>query len=98
MKSLKDFPVDKPFDDEEAELMAAVSRGEFTERMPLDEAKAMWKAAVDNTLRKKPITVRVQERDIAKLKTIALRRGIPYQTLVASVLHQYAEGTLKETA
>jgi predicted DNA binding CopG/RHH family protein len=98
MKSLKDFPEDKPFDDEEAELMAAVARGEFTERMPLEEAKAMWKAIAENTLRKKPITVRVQERDIAKLKSIALRRGIPYQTLVASVLHQFAEGTLKETA
>ncbi len=49
-----------------------------------------------NTVRKKTITVRIQERDIARLKARALQKGIPYQTLIASILDQYAEGALKE--
>ena len=44
------------------------------------------------------ITVRVQERDIARIKAKALEQGIPYQTLVASILHRYATGMLKEEA
>ena len=59
---------------------------------------AVWQRAVRNTLRKKPITVRVQEQDIARIKAKALEQGIPYQTLVASVLHRYARGSLKEDA
>jgi predicted DNA binding CopG/RHH family protein len=40
--------------------------------------------------------LRLQERDIERLKVIARQRGLPYQTLVSSVLHQFAEGTLRE--
>ncbi|MBI2717687.1 MAG: hypothetical protein HY245_14465 [Rhizobiales bacterium] len=85
-------------DAEEQELEDALERGEFTSRMPREEALKMWRQAVRNTLRKKPITVRVQERDIAKIKAKALEQGIPYQTLVASILHRYASGRLKEEA
>jgi len=53
-------------------------------------------AAMRNTVCKKAITVRIQERDIARLKARALQKGIPYQTLIASILNQYAEGALKE--
>jgi predicted DNA binding CopG/RHH family protein len=53
-------------------------------------------AAMRNTVCKKAITVRIQERDIARLEARALQKGIPHQTLIASILHQYAEGALKE--
>lgn len=89
---------DQVLDAEEMEIEAAVERGEFVERVPREQAIKEWQAAVRNTLRKKPITVRVQERDIAKIKAKALEQGIPYQTLVASILHRYASGTLKEDA
>ena len=63
---------------------------------PLEELKTEWQAAIRNTVRKKAITVRIQERDIARLKARALQKGMPHQTLIASILHQYAEGALKE--
>ena len=45
---------------------------------------------------RKAITLRLQQRDIERLKVIAGERGLPYQTLVSSVLHQFASGTLVE--
>ena len=83
-------------DAEEAEIEAALERGEYVARVPREQANKEWQQAVRNTFRKKPITVRVQELDIMRIKTMAMEQGIPYQTLVASILHRYAKGTLKE--
>ncbi|MGQ0484476.1 MAG: DNA-binding protein [Hyphomicrobiales bacterium] len=98
MKKPKHTGHDAPYlDDEEREIMEAVKRGEFkSSGRPLSKIKAEWQAAARNTQRRKPVTVRIQERDIARLKVRALQKGMPYQTLIASVLHQYAEGTLTE--
>ena len=80
-------------------FLDAEERGDFPRRrarrvrfesMTREEASEDVAAGVRNTLRKKPITVRVQERDIARIKAKALGQGIPYQTLVASILHRYA--------
>lgn len=99
MKRPKEHSVDdQVLDAEELEIEAALQRGEFVERVPRAQAIKEWQQAVRNTLRKKPITVRVQERDIARIKAKALEQGIPYQTLVASILHRYASGLLKEEA
>ena len=87
---------DQVLDAEEQEIEAALERGEYISDMTREEAVEMWQAAVRHTFRKKPITVRVQEQDIARIKAKALEQGIPYQTLVASILHRYAKGTLKE--
>jgi predicted DNA binding CopG/RHH family protein len=85
-------------DIEEREIEAALERGEYRPRVPRGQALKEWQQAVRHTLRKKPITVRVQERDIERIKAMALEQGIPYQTLVSSILHRYANGKLKETA
>jgi len=42
------------------------------------------------------INVRISKRDVEALKTKALEDGIPYQTLVTSILHKYVRGKLKE--
>ena len=89
---------DAPFlDDEERHLLAGLENLPVAEDKTRAEAAAEWRAIAAKTLRKKAITLRLQERDIAKLKARALQKGIPYQTLIASILHQYAEGGLKET-
>ncbi len=87
---------DQVLDAEELGIEAALERGEYIERKLGTEEMKEWQEAAHNTLRKKPITVRVQERDIARIKAKALEQGIPYQTLVSSILHRYAEGKLKE--
>ena len=85
-------------DAEEREIENALERGEIVANKATAEEVKYWQQIARNTLRKKPITVRVQERDIAGLKVKALEQGIPYQTLVASILHRYVKGTLKEEA
>ncbi len=47
---------------------------------------------------KKPITLRVDIGDLNKIKTIAAEKGLQYQTLVGSILHRYAAGTLVDIA
>ena len=44
-----------------------------------------------NTLKKnKKITIRMSDFDIHSLKRIAANEGVPYQTLITSVLHKFA--------
>jgi predicted DNA binding CopG/RHH family protein len=52
----------------------------------------------ENRLKKTPITVRVQQMDILRLKHLAGRQGVPYQTLVSSIFHRYVTGQLKGDA
>jgi predicted DNA binding CopG/RHH family protein len=99
MKKQKHTGLNAPFfDKEEEEMVKDFERGEYVRVGTREESQKFWQAAVRNTLKKKPITVRVQEQDIERIKVKALEQGIPYQTLVSSILHRYASGTLKEDA
>lgn len=93
-----------PFiDEEERELIesfeSAIERGEFqvNPEEELVEAKVRWKAIVEASRARKAISLRLPTRDVELIKSIARRRGIPYQTLIGSVLHQFANGALRET-
>jgi len=82
---VKYFELDK----EEKELLAELERGEW---VPVkDQAKARREAMqiARNTLAKtRNINIRLSERDLFKLKAKAIREGIPYQTLAASLIHR----------
>nr|VFK17890.1 MAG: Predicted DNA binding protein, CopG/RHH family [Candidatus Kentron sp. LPFa]VFK67511.1 MAG: Predicted DNA binding protein, CopG/RHH family [Candidatus Kentron sp. UNK]VFK72802.1 MAG: Predicted DNA binding protein, CopG/RHH family [Candidatus Kentron sp. UNK] len=80
---------DAPFLDEE-ERMIVEAFDEFEPDSNLDERKTEWQQALRNTLRRKPVTLRLQEQDIRRMKSMAYKKGIPYQTLISSVVHQYA--------
>lgn len=47
-----------------------------------------------STTKKKQINIRLLESDLEKLKAKALEEGVPYQTLINSVVHKYANGLL----
>jgi predicted DNA binding CopG/RHH family protein len=40
----------------------------------------------------KPVTLRINQLDLVKIKVKAKRNNIPYQTLLGVVLHDFAEG------
>lgn len=44
----------------------------------------------------KRINIRLSDVDLNRLKSRAIREGIPYQTLVSSVIHKFVSGRLKE--
>ena len=59
--------------------------------------KKQFKMAAKNTLLKdQRMNIRIAQRDLEGLKTKALEEGMPYQTLVSSVLHKYVTGKLIE--
>jgi len=62
-----------------------------------EEEKSKLKATViANVKHKKAINIRVLESDIIKIKSKALSKGIPYQTLINSIIHQFANDKLME--
>lgn len=73
----------------EQEQLDAVESGEFKSVKNIEEFKKSAAQAAKNTLNKTTnINIRLSERDVYKLKARAAREGLPYQTLVSSILHQ----------
>ena len=62
-----------------------------------ENVKADFKAMIEaNVKQKKVINIRPLEADIVKIKSKALSKGIPYQTLINSIIHQFANDKLVE--
>jgi predicted DNA binding CopG/RHH family protein len=75
---------------EEKEIEAAFARGEYKTVPNFEKEKARYEAIARHTLAKtKTISVRMTERDLMRLKTAAAREGMPYQTLITSILHKH---------
>ncbi len=86
-------------DAEELDILERFERGEF--RSVPDVAQEIERArqAARNTLKKtKRVNLRVTERDFNLAHARAREEGIPYQTLLSSVIHKYLSGRLVEKA
>jgi len=82
-------------DNEEKELLHSLETGEWETVKNLEDEIKTHQEIARNTLRKdKRINIRLSSHDLEALKTTAIELGLPYQTLVSSVLHQYATGRL----
>jgi len=80
-------------DEYESEILEAFESGKLKPVEPSEDFKAIAR----NTMRKnKKINIRISENDLTALQRKAARDGIPYQTLIGSVLHRFASGFLKE--
>jgi len=85
------------YDDEERELAESYERGEWRTVKNLELEKQKLRDAAKNTLRKDArINIRLSSKDLGDIQVIAAREGIPYQTLLSSVIHKYASGMLTE--
>ena len=85
---------DYSLDDEEQALLEAVEKEGIKSASDASEKMKLAKEAALNTIsqKRKAITIRLPERGLFRLKAQALRDGLPYQTLISSVLHKYVEG------
>lgn len=84
-------------DDEEREVLEAFEAGTLKRAEQADEIKQRHQAYAEATFRKDArINIRLSSRDLRGLQKKALAEGIPYQTLVSSILHKYVEGRLHE--
>ena len=73
------------------ELIAISENEEWVPVGEIDERKRFWKDAARNTIegKRQRISISIPERDLARLKAKALEEGMPYQTLINSILHKY---------
>ena len=83
------------FDKEESGILKALEKNELALESPtISELKAI-KAAAENTFRKdRRVTLRLYEHDFQGIQKKAMEMGIPYQTLISGLIHQYVEGEL----
>ena len=85
----------EPIDQEEKELMESIERDEWQPVKNIDQEKQKAIAAARNTLRKdKRINLRLTQKDYHQIQIKAIEEGIPYQTLISSIVHKYLNGSL----
>jgi len=84
-----------PLDEEEKEWMDEVENGNLKSISDLESEKSelieSTKQSFSKGLR---VNIRVSDFDLSKLKAKAIEEGMPYQTLIGSILHQYVTGKL----
>jgi predicted DNA binding CopG/RHH family protein len=84
-------------DAEEQEILDAYEAGLLKSVPNAQQLMAEHRAAAAATFQKDSrINIRISSRDLRMLQKRALMEGLPYQTLIASLLHKYVEGRLVE--
>jgi len=84
------------FDTEEMEILNALENNELIRSVDADEEIALARKAAKEYLSKsKNITIRLSLGDVTVIKNKAQEAGIPYQTIISSLVHQYATGKIR---
>ncbi len=84
-----------PIDQEEEHLMESIARDEWQPVKDFDQERQKAIEAARNTLKKdKRINLRLSQKDYHQIQVKAIEEGIPYQTLISSIVHKYLNGSL----
>ena len=84
-------------DPEEQQLLDDVESGSMRSVASPELQEGLRAAARATGLKDQRINIRLSSVDLQALRTRALQEGMPYQTLISSVLHKYLSGTLLES-
>lgn len=85
-------------DEYEKELNELEKAGAIKTHAPDAMEMSLLRKAARNTLVKdKRINIRISARDLNQLQRRANRYGLPYQTLISSILHRYVSGELEDS-
>ena len=87
---MKEIKLDK----EEQEILDAYESGELQSVMTKERKKFIEQSAESTFKKDKRINIRLSSRDLSAIQRRALEEGIPYQTLVSSILHKFVSGSL----
>jgi predicted DNA binding CopG/RHH family protein len=98
------YPGDPGFqylDDEERKLITEIEAADNSplEGKTLDDLRVELQEAARNTMaeserKTERMNIRMTRGDIIALKAVAVKEGLPYQSLVTSILHKYTAGRL----
>ena len=80
----------------ELEVLEAYESGKLKSIASKAELQRMRTAARATAIKDKRVNIRLSSADLLDIQARALAEGMPYQTLIASVLHKYAAGKLAE--
>ncbi len=85
----------EPIDEEEEDLMESIEREEWQPVKNVLQEKEKIVSAARNTLKKdKRINLRLIQKDYHQIQIKAIEEGIPYKTLISSIVHRYINGSL----
>jgi len=80
---------------EEREILRSVERGEWHSTRGVKDEVQRYQGHARAAVRKdKQVNLRMSEKDLASFQKKAMEEGLPYQTLISSVLHKYINGRL----
>lgn len=84
-------------DKEEQDILEAYEKGNMKLSSLSKKEKAEIKSMANRTIRKdRRVTIRLYDHDLKGLQKKAMEKGLPYQTLLSGMIHQYVEGDLVE--
>ncbi|MDE2297147.1 MAG: hypothetical protein KGK18_03195 [Burkholderiales bacterium] len=83
-------------DDDELEILSAYEKGKLKSVATKGELSKFKAAARATAIKDRRVNIRLSSGDLIDIQVKALEEGVPYQTLIASVLHKYVTGRLAE--
>ena len=82
---------------DEKEILDSVDSGEWrSARAPKRDLSRYSRSAKATFKKDRRLNIRISTKDLEAIQKRALEEGLPYQTLIASLLHKYASGRLRE--
>ena len=85
-------------DKEEKGILDAYAKGSMNLSSPSRKEKEQIKSMAEKTFRKdRRVTIRLYDHDLKGIQKKAMSKGMPYQTLISGMIHQYVEGDLVES-
>jgi predicted DNA binding CopG/RHH family protein len=85
-------------DEYELEVLSAFEKGKLKSVATKAELAKFKAAARATAIKDRRVNIRLSSGDLSDIQVKALEQGVPYQTLIASVLHKYVTGHLAERA
>jgi len=86
----------KYIDKEEKEFIESYNRGEWRSLKDKKKLSKYVKAVKESLSKNKRINIRITSKDLNDIQVKAIEEGIPYQTLISSLIHKYNSGKLVE--
>jgi len=84
-------------DQNEKDILKSFEKGEWKSTKHSKKTLQRYRDAARATLAKdRRVNIRIASRDLEEIQARAMEEGIPYQTLMSSVLHKYVTGKLVE--
>ena len=84
-------------DNEEQKFIESLEKDAWRSANDLESWKTfLSKTAANTVLKDQRMNIRITKNDLDRIKIKAMEEGLPYQTLIASIIHKYVTGKLTE--